>query len=107
MDSISDSNDFEFGASDGIEDLEMEFVDPGRPNRGAVPNPRALAPGALEAPALAAPPAPHFGLELNLPELPKRTKTILAIAVGGAAGGFLVGGPVGATAGAILGFLMA
>lgn len=105
MDSLSESLDFEFGADSGVEDLEMDFVDDG--GRDLRASPQRLAPGERVSAELAPPPSPHFGVELSLPELPKRTKTIIAIAIGGAAGGFLVGGPVGATAGAILGFLMA
>ncbi len=106
MDSISDhSLEFEFGEP-VIDDLEMGIMD------ASAPLSEHLAPGPGEAAALA-PPKHRFGAELSqaIPtvnvSLPRQTKTIIAIAIGGAAGGFLIGGPIGATAGAVLGFLVA
>lgn len=112
MDSISDNSlSLEFGepVDDdllelGILDTEAQALSSGL-ERGDL-NPQALY-------RRESTPTTHFGAELSeaIPhvtvKLPHATKSILGIALGGVAGGFLIGGPIGATAGAVIGYLMA
>jgi hypothetical protein len=109
MDSISEGLDLEFGDTPP-DDLEIGMVD--------------TAPGALESQALAPPRRARFGDEvpdappgrhpthggptfhLAVPHVTKGVKDILAIVAGGAVGGFLIGGPVGAVAGSVFGYLL-